>query len=92
MVVKLKRPQLVAVPQHTFLDVAIDLWQLLGREPLQIETPQVIAVVLPDMDMACMLWKELQEGVVPNECLVLCIKNADGDLKLVEGYCYWFED
>jgi hypothetical protein len=60
-VVKLERTLLVVMPLDALFDVALHAWQLLRRKPLQIETPQILAIGFAGIDMPGMLGKNCRK-------------------------------
>ncbi|WP_230630111.1 hypothetical protein [Comamonas testosteroni] len=69
-------------------DVALHAGQLLRRKPLQIETPQILAIGFTGIDMPGMLGEELQKGIVPQLGSVVRIKEANRHFQLVQGKCH----
>ena len=84
-VLKAVRPGLCPVPLDPGRDVAFDVGQLLGIQPLGVEAAQVGLVGLAYLQMPRVLWKELEEGAVPGQRAVAVVKRTQRHVQTIQG-------
>ena len=84
-VLKAVRPGLCPVPLDPGRDVALDVGQLLGIQPLGVEAAQVGLVGLAYLQMPRVFWKELEESAVPGQRAVAVVKRTQRHVQTIQG-------
>ena len=75
---------LSTMPRDTLVDVALDRRQLVGGEATFVKATQVFPVRFAGIDVIRMLWKEAQEGAIPQQGAVFLVKRAHGNVQSVQ--------
>lgn len=77
-------PCLRAVACQAVGDEAVDVGQVVGRQPPQIEAPQVVGIGLSRVNTALVLREKAQERGIPEDGAFLGIEHAQGDAQRIQ--------